>query len=252
MGYLRSEGFADIRALVPVAAMSAGTMMALSCNEILMGNHSQLGPIDPQFTLQTPDGPRSSPAQAILDQFDRAKVECAANPSVLNAWLPILRSYGPGLLSQCKSAQDLAESMVAEAMAKHMFSSLDAPEAEAKAKPIAEWFNDHKQHLSHGRPLSFEEVHAQGVRVSLFEEDRVFQDQVLSAWHGVQHSLTERAVNKIIENQEGKAWIVQGSPGLVVVGQQPGPPPATPRPLLPVVPTQPPGGNRAARRRAAR
>jgi hypothetical protein len=245
MKYLRAEGFDDIRAMVPVAAMSAGTMMALSCNEIYMGHHSQLGPIDPQFTLATPDGPRSSPAQAILDQFERAKTECAANPSVLNAWLPILRSYGPGLLSQCKSAQDLAESMVAEAMTEHMFNG--QPDAEPKSKAIAEWFNDHKTHLSHGRPLAYEDVVAQGVRVTLFEDDRVFQDKVLSAWHGVQHTLTSVAVNKIIENHEGKAWIVQGSPGLVMLGPQPGGSPTIPgRP--PTAPQPLPGGNRAARR----
>lgn len=42
MDYLRSR-FDHIRAVVPVAAMSAATMMALACDEILMGTHSQLG-----------------------------------------------------------------------------------------------------------------------------------------------------------------------------------------------------------------
>lgn len=74
MDYLRSR-FDHIRAVVPVAAMSAATMMALACDEILMGTHSQLGPIDPQLTVVTPEGPRSSPAQAILDQFGRAYIE---------------------------------------------------------------------------------------------------------------------------------------------------------------------------------
>ncbi len=75
MGYLRTR-FEHIRAVVPVAAMSAATMMALACDEILMGTHSQLGPIDPQFTIPTPEGPRSAPGQAILDQFELAKQEC--------------------------------------------------------------------------------------------------------------------------------------------------------------------------------
>ena len=39
----------DIRAVIPQISMSAGTMMALSCKEIIMGKQSNLGPIDPQM-----------------------------------------------------------------------------------------------------------------------------------------------------------------------------------------------------------
>jgi hypothetical protein len=73
--YLRTR-FDHIRVIVPVAAMSAATMMALAADEIVMGAHSQLGPIDPQFTVNTPEGPRSAPGQAIIDQFALAKLEC--------------------------------------------------------------------------------------------------------------------------------------------------------------------------------
>ena len=63
--YLRTR-FDHVRVFVPLAAMSAATMLALSADEIVMGAHSQLGPIDPQFNIITPEGPRSSPAKAIL------------------------------------------------------------------------------------------------------------------------------------------------------------------------------------------
>ena len=207
MQYLRHQGFDDIRAIVPVSAMSAATMMALSCNEILMGWHSQLGPIDPQFTLMTPDGPRSAPAQSILDQFELAKLECAQNPAALGAWLPILRSYGPGLLSQCVTAQQAAEDNVVEAMSRHMFGDLEPEEARSLSGKIAAWFNDHKTHRSHGRPLQYDDVVDQGVKVTLLESNDPLQDKVLSAWHGVQLSLSQVAVTKLVENHQGKAWV---------------------------------------------
>ena len=47
--YLKSIFGKDIRAFVPQMAMSAGTMIALSCKEIVMGKQSNIGPIDPQF-----------------------------------------------------------------------------------------------------------------------------------------------------------------------------------------------------------
>ena len=110
--YLRAR-FTHIRVFVPLAAMSAATMVALSADEIVMGDHSQLGPIDPQFQIITPEGPRAAPAKAILDQFERAKIECR-DPANLPAWMPILRSYAPGLLAQCEDSRELAEGMVSQ------------------------------------------------------------------------------------------------------------------------------------------
>lgn len=245
MSYLRDQGFDPIRAMVPISAMSAATMMALSCDEILMGRHSQLGPIDPQFTLMTPDGPRSAPAQAILDQFERAKEECAASPQALAAWLPILRSYSPGLLSQCLTSQADAEESVALAMRDHMFKKLPPEEAERRARDVASWFNSHQTHRSHGRPLRHQDLVDHGVEVKLLEDDDQLQDQVLSAWHGVQLSLSQTAVNKLVENHLGKAWMLSGSPGMqLVLGPPPGP---GPRPAA-VPPRTPRGPNREQRR----
>jgi ClpP class serine protease len=93
MKYLRDERFGPLRAIVSVAAMSAATMMALCCDEILMGHHSQLGPIDPQFTLMTPEGPRSAPAQAILDQFRQESGSASGLEIAGMAASPIARYY---------------------------------------------------------------------------------------------------------------------------------------------------------------
>ena len=47
--YLRSKFSTNIRVIVPHLSMSAGTMIACAGKEIVMGKHSSLGPIDPQF-----------------------------------------------------------------------------------------------------------------------------------------------------------------------------------------------------------
>lgn len=78
--YMRNK-FDDVRVVVPLAAMSAATMWALSADSILMGKHSQLGPIDPQ--LPNPQG-YMVPAASILRQFATAQKECAVDPSKLS------------------------------------------------------------------------------------------------------------------------------------------------------------------------
>lgn len=218
VSYLRTR-FDYIRAIVPVAAMSAATMLALSCNEILMGRHSQLGPIDPQFVIQTPDGPRASPGQAILDQFEMAKEECK-DPSNLAAWMPILRSYLPGLLAQCHDQRAAGERMVSQWMAEYMFASESG--AEQKAEEVAKWFADYQRFKSHGRPVRIEQLRELGVRVTALEDDQALQDAVLSAHHSTMHTFIGTPASKIVENNLGKSFI-RISGRMAVMGERASP-----------------------------
>jgi hypothetical protein len=126
--YLRSK-FDRIRVFVPHMAMSAATMLACAADEIVMGKHSFIGPIDPQLQLQTALGPRFVPAQAIIEQFELAKTE-AADPISLRAWLPMLSQYGPDLLVTSTNATKLAETLVTDSLTSHMFKG----EADAAQK----------------------------------------------------------------------------------------------------------------------
>ena len=55
---------------VHTAAMSAGTMWAPAWDEVVMGKHLQLGPIDPQLLIQG----GAVPARAILEQFNQGSL----------------------------------------------------------------------------------------------------------------------------------------------------------------------------------
>lgn len=221
--YLRTQ-FDHIRVFVPVAAMSAATMVALSADEIVMGAHSQLGPIDPQFTLFTPEGPRTSPGQAILDQFDLAKDDCATNPGHLAAWLPVLRSYLPGLIAQCRHARELSEQYVENWLTRFMFDK--DPDGADKAKKAAAWFADFTYFRSHGRRVSREDARGLDLNVTDLEDDQALQDKVLTAHHGVQLTLGGTPTLKIIENHHGRAWVNQAQEIQVQV-QGPPPPPGS-------------------------
>jgi hypothetical protein len=206
--YLRTQ-YDHIRAIVPLQAMSAATMMALSADEVIMGDHSQLGPIDPQLTVQTPEGPRQASAQAIKDQFELAQEQCA-DPSALPAWMPILRTFAPGLLAACDHAAKRAEEIVSTAMAKYMLA--DDSDASEKAANAAAWFGDAKTLLSHGRPVRRDEAREHGVVVGNLEEDDDLQDAILSVHHAVMHTLASTPAVKVIENEAGRAYILSQQP----------------------------------------
>jgi hypothetical protein len=203
VAYIRTK-FTDVRAIVPQSALSAATMLACSANKIVMGKHSFLGPIDPQFIIETRTGVQRVPAQAILDQFDKAKVECQ-DPKNLGHWLPILEQYGPALLVQCENALELSRTLLAEWLERYMFKG--DPEAFEKAKGIADYLSNHKEFKSHGKHISRDILKAKGLKIEDLETDQELQDLVLSVFHATTHTFTGTGAVKIIENHNGKAFI---------------------------------------------
>lgn len=220
VNYLRSK-FSDIRVIIPQAAMSAATMLACAANAIVMGKHSSLGPIDPQFIFNTPTGTSALPAQAILDQFELAKEECA-KPERLGAWVPILPQYGPALIIQCVNALDLAEDLAAEWLRTWMFAG--TTDRAKKARSIARKLADHTKFKSHGRPIHRDAAKKMGLLIIDLESDQVFQDLVLSVFHATMHTMAGTPAVKIIENHQGAAFvkIQQMQPALQMI-QMPGP-----------------------------
>ena len=110
--YLREKFKGKIRAFVPIAAMSAGTMLALGCDEIVMGAHSQLGPTDPQIRQQAGGLIRYVPTRAIIQQFDMARDQIGEDLSKLVTWTPILQQYGTSLIAECEAYERRAKSLV--------------------------------------------------------------------------------------------------------------------------------------------
>lgn len=232
--YLRSR-FSDIRVFVPLAAMSAATMWALAADRIVMGKHSQLGPIDPQ--LLTAQGP--IPARAILDQFEKAREAVAANPASVGAYLPMLQQYGPALLQMCENAEALAERLVTDWLAAYMFAGRD--DANARAAETAHWFNNHQVHQSHGLGIGRDAARAQEVIVDDLEDDEDVQDLVLSVFHITTIAFNLSSAVKLIENHAGRRFVKQVAIQQFQLPFQPPPPPAVPPPTAPQPSTpQPP------------
>jgi len=233
--YLRSK-FDDIRVIVPNLAMSAATMISCACNRIVMGKHSFLGPIDPQFILNTSIGPRSVSAEAIREQFELAQEECT-DPSKLGAWIPMLSQYGPDLLKKCDHACALSKELVQTWLAQYMFKG--QPDAKRKANKIAKWLSKHSLFKTHGRHIPREAARNQKLAIDDLEADQTLQDLVLSVFHATTHTFNATGGVKIIENHEGRAFVksinvnvqLQGIPQLAI--QQPM------RRVAPAQPTQP-------------
>jgi hypothetical protein len=195
--YLRSKFGHDIRIIVPQISMSGGTMIACAGKEIVMGRHSNLGPIDPQFG--------SWPAIAIIKEFERAKQEVAADHRNALVWQPILSHYGPTLLSKAQQAIDWSKEIGVNALRDGMFR--DDPDAAAKASDIVEFLISHEVHKAHGRHLHRKELRDKGLKIQDLEGNQEFQNAVLCVHHAFTNTLMNTNAIKIIENHAGMAMV---------------------------------------------
>jgi len=189
----------DIIAIVPQAAMSAGTMIACSCRKILMGRHSNLGPIDPHL--------RGWPAYGVREEFKRAAKEIKADPAKLAVWQPILSQYRPTFLSQCENAIKWSDTFVRNQLESVMFKA--DPKAKERAKKVVGKLSDYRRNKSHERHIHFDECKALGLEVELIEENQEYQNAVLSVHHCFMHTLMNTAAFKIIESHKGSSFVKQ-------------------------------------------
>lgn len=81
-------GVGHLRIIVPDFAKSAGTLMAIGADEILMSDTSELGPIDPQVTITDGDGNRTTQSvQAYLDAYEQLSQRLQKDPEDIAARL---------------------------------------------------------------------------------------------------------------------------------------------------------------------
>jgi ATP-dependent protease ClpP protease subunit len=197
--YLRNVFGTNIRAVVPQLALSGGTMVACACKSILMGKQSSLGPIDPQF--------RGLPAHGVIEEFEQAYEECSIDRAKIPIWQPIIAKYAPTMIGECQKAIAWSEEMVKEWLMSGMLEGI--PDANDKADNIIKELGDHALTKSHARHLSAAKCHEIGLKIEWMEEEQELQDAILTVHHICIHTLSSTPAIKIIENQNGKAYIQQ-------------------------------------------
>jgi len=207
--YLRAKFDTNIRAIVPQLAMSAGTMIACACREIVMGKHSSLGPIDPILN--------GLPAHGVVEEFKRAYDEMKADQHKAFVWQPILAKYHPTLVGECEKAITWSRSMTRDWLLTGMLQGQQG--AEQRADTILNELVDHSVTLSHARHLSAKKCRELGLTIVALEDDQKLQEAVLTLHHACIHTLSSTGAYKMIENHEGVAYmqmfqqvIVKGNP----------------------------------------
>ncbi len=239
--HLVRTGHSSIRFIVPHTIKSAATMFALSGDEIVVSDEAEFGPIDPQLRFPHEGRVASVPAQAAIDQFDRAYAEIKQDPQKLTVWLPMLRQFGPSFLEECHKAIDLSKLLVIQWLTSYMFAGL--ADAQPKAERVANYLGDHNNFKSHSRRVSPEQLLnvEPGLKIRYLKDvDKTLQLQsaIMDLYWAIDVTFGMTGAFKIIEHKEGSAYVRIQVEQLVQIGATQNPPSGGAPPL-----------NRAERRR---
>jgi hypothetical protein len=199
--YLHSLYNGNIRAIIPQLAMSGGTLIALSCREIVMGRQSSIGPVDPQI--------RGMPAQGIIEEFNRAASEIYNDQRASLVWQPVLSKYWPTLVTSCQHAIDWADQLLRKYLSSCMLADDPENERNRKIEDIANLLGKQATSKSHNRHISPSAAKALGLNVTDLESDQKLQDLVLTLHHALTHTFAQTSAVKIMENHRGTRYVNQ-------------------------------------------
>jgi hypothetical protein len=155
--------FNAVEFLIPDRAMSAGTILAMSGDEIWMDYFSVLGPIDPQV-----EGPRGDPipAHGYLVQYERLVQKSKRNKITTAELQFLIQKFDPAELYQYEQEMNLSVTLLKRWLVQYKFRNWNKTESTGKnvtlamkekaAIGVANVLNSTDKWHSHGRGISME------------------------------------------------------------------------------------------------
>lgn len=154
-------GAGTLRVVVPDFAKSAGTLIALGGDKIVMSDSSELGPIDPQIMLNDGHGNLiSHPVQSFLNAYKEHSEQLNANPNDTAARM-MLSKLDPATLQLFKSAKDRARQFAEAQLLRKGVK--DYTEVATKLLDTNRW-------LTHGQMIGWQAAEEMGLDIEYLEQ----------------------------------------------------------------------------------
>lgn len=176
--------FDQVSFVVSGEAKSAGTIMVLSADEILMTETGSLGPIDAQVKIG-----RSTISASDYIEWTDAKQTEAKKIGKLNPFdATMIAQISPGELSGVLHALKYAEDLVVDWLVNYKFKKWEFTETQKtpvtekmkkeRAEEIAKELCNHAKWRSHGRSIKAKDLEEIGLRINRIESDDKLSDIV--------------------------------------------------------------------------
>ncbi len=182
--------------LIPNYAKSAGTMIALGSDRILMGYLAELGPIDPQLQIGPVPGP-SLPARSFIDGLENIRRKIKDDGDPVQMYVPMLSRIRPELIAICQSAIEGSRTFAEKWLTKYMLKN-----DPAQAEEVAKWLSEGKQYKSHGKVIDYSEAKdVLKLNVEEIDKDSKIWDEVWELYTRSVQFLQQTGAAKLFENE---------------------------------------------------
>lgn len=181
---LLHDKFDEVHFLIAGEAKSAGTILALSGDEILMTETGALGPIDAQVNI----GRSQCSAHGYMAWVEEKRREAQKNKRLNPFDATMVAQISPGELNQVNNALQYAINLVKSWLPKYKFKNWTHTETnktpvtqamkEERAHKIAEQLTDQSRWNSHGRSLKIKDLQELQLKIIPVDEDRKMADIV--------------------------------------------------------------------------
>jgi hypothetical protein len=179
------DKFKTVNFVISGEAKSAGTILALSGDEILMTKSGSLGPIDAQIRIG-----RTTVSSHDYLEWVKEKHKEATNNGTLNLFdATVIAQISPGELNGVIQAQTFAEDLVKQWLPKYKFknwtetetrkATVDDEYRQKTAEEVTAKLVDHSRWHSHGRSLKIADLNdIVGLKIIRVDDDPVLADIV--------------------------------------------------------------------------
>lgn len=208
---LRSK-YEEIGIIVPGWAKSAGTIMAMAGDEILMEPASALGPIDAQLAWQG----KVFSADALIEGLEKIKKEVVDTGALNRAYIPMLQALSPGELQSAANALEFARRLVTDWLVQYKFrswtvhSSSGQPVGEAekkqRAEEIATKLCNHRAWLTHGRSIKIADLEEMRLRIVDYSENGPLAEAIRRYHTLLQMTFDSSNIYKVFETSESQIF----------------------------------------------
>lgn len=207
------DKFDTVSFVISGEAKSAGTIMVLSGDDILMTETGSLGPIDAQVKI----GRSRISAYDYLEWVDEKRKEAQEQGSLNPFDATMIAQITPGELNGILHALKFAEDLVIEWLANYKFKKWTVTETRKipvtwdmklkRAQEIAEKLNDHSLWRSHGRSIKIEDLEGLiGLQITKIDNDIELADTVYRIQTVCRLLFENSTIFKIFATQEEKIF----------------------------------------------
>ncbi len=171
------NNFETVSFVISGEAKSAGTILALSGNEILMTETGSLGPIDAQVKIGRSIVSAYDYMEWIKDKREEAEKQGALNPFDAT----MIAQISPGELGSVFHSLKFAEDLVKDWLVRYKFKNWIVTETHKKtvtetmkkqrAEEIAKELTNHSKWRSHGRSIKIDDLESIGLKVRRIDDD---------------------------------------------------------------------------------